>query len=223
MAAGYARAGARVVLAGRTKAQLDQTVQQIREAGGDGLGVPTDVTNLAAVESLFQVAKEHYGSVDIVVINAGITDEKESVVDSDPEVWRHTIDVNLIGAYYCARTAIPYLRERGHGKIILVGSGLGHHGQASRSAYACSKAGLWMLTRVLADELWDEQISVNELIPGPVQTAMATNMDDGHTVFDIPSEWIKSPEEVVPLALFLAAQPCIGPTGQSFSLMRRTL
>jgi 3-oxoacyl-[acyl-carrier protein] reductase len=79
-----------------------------------------------------------------------------------------------------------------------------------------------MLTRILAQELWPYNISVNELVPGPVNTSMtaqASTQREG--VFTIDSEWIKTPEEVVPLALFLASQPLIGPTAQSFSLMRR--
>ena len=83
------------------------------------------------------------------------------------------LEVNLLGAYYCAQAAIPALKQRGAGKIITVGSGLGHRGMVGLSAYACSKAGLWMLTRVLAQELWSYNISVNELIPGPVVTSMA--------------------------------------------------
>ena len=80
-----------------------------------------------------------------------------------------------------------------------------------------------MLTRVLSDELLGDDISVNEIVPGPVDTRMAGASSDPSGVFSIASEWIKSPEDVVPLALFLASHPHPGPTGQSFSLMRRTL
>ena len=73
-----------------------------------------------------------------------------------------------------------------------------------------------MFTRILAQELWQYNISVNELIPGPVRTELGTG-----SVFDIDSEWSKAPEEVVPLAIFLATQPDVGPTAQSYSLMRR--
>ena len=78
-----------------------------------------------------------------------------------------------------------------------------------------------MLTRILAQELWQYNISVNELIPGPVRTTMADREEGDASVFAIDSEWVKSPEEVVPLALFLATQPQVGPTAQSYSLMRR--
>lgn len=80
-----------------------------------------------------------------------------------------------------------------------------------------------MLVRVLADEVAPDHISVNELIPGPVRTHMTRPATDPSSVFSIESEWIKQPDDVVPLALFLATHPEPGPTGQSFSLMRRTL
>ena len=99
------------------------------------------------------------------------------------------------------------------GKIITVGSGVGHRGLAGRSDYACSKAGLWMLTQVLAHELAPSNISVNELIPGPVVTSLTgSQAEQRQGVFGIEGEWAKTPEEVVPLALFLATQPPIGPT-----------
>jgi 3-oxoacyl-[acyl-carrier protein] reductase len=85
------------------------------------------------------------------------------------------------------------------------------------SAYAASKLALWKLAQVLAMELHAYRISVNELIPGPVKTAMT---DFGARSF-APSEWVKEPDDVVPMAMFLATQPDIGPTAQSFSLMRR--
>ena len=133
------------------------------------------------------------------------------------------MQVNLIGSYHTARAAIPHLKERGAGKIIAIGSGLGHRGRPGESAYASSKAGLSMLVRVLAQELWQHNISVNELIPGPVLTERVAQSYAQRTgsVFQDDSEWIKTPEDVVPLALFLATQPNKGPTGQIYSLMRR--
>jgi 3-oxoacyl-[acyl-carrier protein] reductase len=171
---------------------------------------------------MVQVTVETFGGLDILVINAGVREGGRHVEDSAPEAWGITLDVNLLGAYYCAQAAIPVLKQRGAGKIITVGSGLGHRGLAGWSAYACSKAGLWMLTRVLAQELWPYNISVNELIPGPVVTRTAESQATQRPgISAIESEWVKTPDDVVPLALFLATQPPIGPTAQSFSLMRR--
>jgi 3-oxoacyl-[acyl-carrier protein] reductase len=218
----YARAGAAVCCAARTLAEIHDTVQDIVAAGGQGLAVPTDVTHLAAVQQMVQVTVDTFGGLDILVINAGVNGERLPVEDSHPEAWRTTLEVNLLGAYYCAQAAIPALKQRGTGKIITVGSGIGHRGMVGRSDYACAKAGLWMLTRVLAQELSPYNISVNELIPGPVVTSMAeAQAAQRQGVFAIAGEWAKTPDDVVPLALFLATQPPIGPTAQSFSLMRR--
>lgn len=222
IAQAYAMAGAAVCCAARTEADLHETVQGIVTLGGQGLAVPTDVTQLADVRHMVQVTVETFGGLDILVINAGVGGDGRPVADSDPEAWRTTLEVNLLGAYYCAQAAIPALKQRGGGKIITMGSGVGHRGLAGSSAYACSKAGLWMLTRVLAQELAPYHISVNELIPGPVVTSMTgAHAAKRKGVFAIEGEWVKTPDEVVPLALFLATQPTIGPTAQSFSLMRR--
>jgi 3-oxoacyl-[acyl-carrier protein] reductase len=223
IALAYARAGAAVCCAARTAAEIDQAVQEMSAEGGRGLAVSTDVTNMASVQSLVQTTVERFGGLDILVINAGVNVDRRRVEESRPDDWRATLEVNLIGAYYCAQAAIPHLKRRGAGKIITIGSGIGHRGQVSSSAYACSKAGLWMLTRVLAQELWQDNISVNELIPGPVLTSMDAQVvaPQQPTVFSIDSEWIKTPDDVAPLALFLATQPPVGPTAQSFSLMRR--
>jgi 3-oxoacyl-[acyl-carrier protein] reductase len=219
IALGFARAGAAVCCAARTEPELAATVQAIEDAGGRGLAIPTDVTDPDAVARLFEQSVATWGRVDIVVINAGVNLERQSVEESAPDAWRATVEVNLFGAYYCARAALPHLKAGGGGKIIMIGSGLGHRGRPDSSAYACSKAGLWMLTRVLAQEVWEHNISVNELVPGPVQTAMTDHSSQG--VSQISSEWFKQPEDVVSLALFLATQPDVGPTAQSFSLMRR--
>ena len=220
LAIGFAMAGASVSCAARTKELLGLTVGEIHTKGGKALAVAVDVTKESEVQQMLQDTVEHFGGLDILVINAGGNPEQRPVADSDPDKWRETIELNLIGAYYCAKTAIPYLKKRGRGKIITMGSGQGHKGLAGFSAYACSKAGLWMLTRTLAQELQQENISVNELIPGPVDTGSVSETFRKN-VIEKQHEWLKRPEDVVQLALFLASQPDFGPTAQSYSLMRR--
>ena len=220
----YAHAGAMVSCAARTQAEIDDTVREIESFGGEGIAVRTDVTQLASVQSLYRATTQRFGGIDLLVINAGASYDRRTIEESDPEKWKATMEVNLMGAYYCAREVIPYLKQRGGGKIIAIGSGLGHRGIPERSAYASSKAGLWMLTRVLAQELWPYNIAVNELIPGPVQTSIDGKLpNDKNVVSQIESEWNKTPGDIVPMAMFLATQPVMGPTGQSFSLMRRDL
>ena len=222
IAIAYAQAGAAVCCAARTLQEIAMTVRDIETSGGRAIAVPTDVTQLASVQQMLQTTIETFGGLDILVINAGGDYDRRHVAESYPADWRATLEVNLLGAYYCAHAAIGYLKQRGAGKIITIGSGIGHRGLPGSSAYACSKAGLWMLTRVLAQELWPFNISVNELIPGPVVTTMSAPESAQNTgVSAIQSEWVKTPDDVVPLALFLATQPVKGPTAQSFSLMRR--
>ena len=223
IALAYAAEGASLVLAARTDAEIEAVATEITRAGGQAVAAATDVTDPTQVDAMVAAAVDNFGGLDIIVINAGINADRHAIDESTFGDWKQTIDVNLHGAYHCARAAIPPLRRRGGGKIITVGSGLGHNGQAGRGAYACSKAALWMMTRVLAEELWQDNISVNELIPGPVVTELTGADDDWgeSSVFSINSEWIKGPDDVAPLALFLAQQPPVGPTAQSFSLMRR--
>ena len=222
IAEAYGEAGASVCCLARTLSEIQSTAAEIEGKGGRALAVAADVCDVDAVGAAFDQAAQALGGIDIVVINAGIIATNGPVEDSDPRKWKETLDTNLLGAYYCARAAIPYLRRRGGGKIITVGSGLGHRGRPGGSAYSSSKAGLWMLTRVLAQELAQHRISVNELVPGPVRTSISTGVagSAGHAPF-ADTEWFKSPADVVPLALFLAAQPDFGPTAQSYSLMRR--
>ncbi len=214
IALGYARAGASICCAARTEPEIQETVRQIRQEGGTAIALQTDITQWGAVQELFDFAESELGGIDIAVLNAGANFDRKVVEESDPTAWEETLRTNLIGTYYCAKAAIPAMKNQGGGKIITIGSGMGHKGVAGSSAYSCSKAGLWMFTRILAQELWPYNISVNELIPGPVRTKMGGGLA-------IEGEWIKSPEAVVPLALFLANQPNVGPTAQSYSLMRR--
>jgi 3-oxoacyl-[acyl-carrier protein] reductase len=215
IALAYARAGAAVVCSARSEAEINETARLIIEAGGRAIAHAADVADNEAVIALFKRASDAFGGVDIAVVNAGVANGQRLIDDSDPVQWRKTIDINLTGAYYTARAAIPHLRKRGAGKIIMMGSGQRNRANPGFSAYCCSKAGLWMLTQSLALELSEYNISVNELIPGPVKTDLTRGAP-------IPAgEWFKDPEDVVPLAMFLATMPDVGPTAQSYSLMRR--
>ena len=220
LALGFAEQDAKVVCAARTASQIDETVRAIRQAGGEAIAVQCDVRSADAVRALYDKTRAAYGAVDIVIANAGGNFAPTTLEDGDIEGWTLTVQVNLIGVYYTTKFAIPDLKIKG-GHIIVIGSGLGHRvGDSTHSAYSASKAGAWMLVRALAKELSQYAICVNELIPGVVKTEL---LSDTPRPDDSPlnAEWFKRPADVVPLALFMAAQPLTGPTGQSFSLMRR--
>jgi 3-oxoacyl-[acyl-carrier protein] reductase len=186
--------------------------------------VPADVAEPAAVEAMADRVAQEHGRVDLLVNNAGGGIERRSVVESDPAVWTRDMTVNLVGPYLVTRALLPLMIASGGGRIINVGSGMGHRPGAGDSAYRVGKAGLWMLTRCLAEEVWSHGIDVNELIPGPVATRLTEgSMQLGGALPFAPSERVKAPEEVVPLALWLATQERGGPTAQSFSLTRRPI
>jgi len=211
-------AGARVVCAARSAAEIEATAGRITAAGGQAQAVAADVTDPAQIAKVYEAA----GGIDLLFLNAGVSLDQHKVEQSDPAAFEKTIAVNLTAVYHGARLAIPLLRARGGGRMIVTGSGMGHSSTHGHAAYSCSKAAVWMLVRILADELRADGITVNELVPGPVQTAMTGVPQRAGSVVNNPVEWLKQPEDVVPLAMFLATHPAPGPTGQSFSLMRRT-
>jgi len=224
IAIAYAKQGISICCIARTLSDIALTVNEIKNSGGNAIPISCDVTNYENMKEAMKKAFERYGRIDLVIVNAGTDCEKLPVDKLNIDEWKRVIDVNLNGAFYTIKAAIPYLKRNGTGKIITIGSGMGHKGRADGSAYSCSKAGLWMLTRILAQELSEYKISVNELIPGPVNTNMGNDsMKDKRSAFSINGEWIKTPDDVTDLAVFLAGQPSIGPTAQSYSLMRRDL
>jgi 3-oxoacyl-[acyl-carrier protein] reductase len=167
---------------------------------------------------------KHFGDLDILLCNAGGNPVRGAIDKIDPAAWIAAMNLNVTGAFLTARAAIPLMKARGGGRIVMTGSGMGHRGSPGHSAYCCGKAAQWMLVRCLAQELVEDKISVNELIPGPVITpaTLKERDEDGFpAAFELPGEWVKQPEDVVPMAIYLATCPPPGSTAQSFSLMRR--
>lgn len=223
IALGYARAGAAVCCAARTQPEIEAVTREIHAAGGRAIAVCTDVTRPPEVRAMVAATREAFGGVDLLVVNAGVEGARTPIERADEQAWRHTIDVNLFGAFHCMRAAIPALRERGGGRIIAIGSGARQGAKGGRSDYACAKAGLWMLVTSLAQELAADDIVVYELIPGPVRTGMTLPRQRLEAAGKGPApgkDWFKDPEDVVPLALALAADPAPGSSGQSFRVTR---
>ncbi len=224
IALAFAGEGADVCVTARTQSQIDAIAEKIREAGRRGVAVTCDVSDAEQVTVAVNTANDALGGLDILVNNAGGGEERVNVGDDNVDRWRSVIEVNLLGTYYFSRAALPALRQAGGGSIINVGSGMGHQSRVGNSSYNTAKAGVWMLTRCLAMELWSDNIRVNELIPGPVFTELTSSIFEAGAAHPaIGSERVKQPEDVVPLALFLATCGVDGPTGQSFSLARRPL
>ena len=224
IAQGLARAGCDVCVMARSTEQIESVADEIRALDRRGLAIACDVVDCRAVDEAFERVGNQLGRIEILINNAGGGEERTVVGEDDPEAWARVVQVNLLGTYHCARAVLAHLKRSGGGTIINVGSGMGHQARSGNSSYTASKAAVWMFTRCLATEVWPDNIAVNELIPGPVETELTAGIfQAGAPHPAIPGEWVKRPDDVVELALFLAGQPSTGPTGQSFSLARRPL
>ena len=221
LAKAFAGAGASVALVARTGSQLDAVVAEIAGAGGSALAVVADVADRDAIRRAVAATVERFGRLDVVVANAGAL---RIDPPADPvEDFAAVVEVNLTSVYALALAAEPYLRLRG-GKMIVMGSGGGRRPVPGHAAYSASKAAVAMLARALAVEWRAASIAVNEIIPGVVQTEMAAAagiMDPAKLPEGVRLEWRKRPEDVAPIALFLAGMPNDGPSGQVFSLLGR--
>ncbi len=219
-----AHEGANLCLVARTQSQIESVAGEIQALGRRAVAIPADVTDADSVNALAEQVREAFGRIDILFNNAGGGIEPKPILESDPDLWVKDVTVNLTSAYLVTRALLPLIVGTGGGKIINIGSGMGHRSGPKSSAYHVGKAGLWMFTRCLAEEVWEHGIDVNELIPGPVETHLTRGrMRAGGSPPFAPSERVKSPEDVVPLAVYLATQPPGGPTAQSFSLTRRPI
>lgn len=218
-----AKAGADVCVTARSADQVEKVAAEIRALGRRGIAEICDVADFESVSAMIESAVSQLGKLDILVNNAGGGLERTPVGEDDPAAWKDVIEVNLLGTYYCSRQALPHLKGS-RGRIINIGSGMGHQPRPTNSSYNAAKAGVWMLTRCMAMQLWDEGVAVNELIPGPVATELTKDaFQAGVPHPQMSSEWIKQPEDVVPLAMLMMTQPEKGATGQSFSIARRPL
>ncbi len=217
-----AEAGGQVVALARRREKLEE-LEKVAIAGDGRIeSVVCDVSDVAGVEQAISDAVNRLGGLDILVNNAGIGIVKGRIGRVPLDTWEDTIRTNVLGSYYCTHFAIPALLQSDHPRIINVGSGRRGVPMAGGSAYAVSKAALWMFTQSLAQEYWKHGILVNEVIPGPTYTEMTGG--SGETpVQTFESERMKSSEEVAEYIMSILEFGPDGPTGQSFSLLRRPL
>jgi 3-oxoacyl-[acyl-carrier protein] reductase len=220
----FAREGASVIVVDLRKDDAEKIAGKIKNSGGEAIAFGCDVTDYLAVQKTYHDAVDVYGGIDLVYPCAGVLLQRTTVEESDPAKWKKTVEINLIGVYNTIHAAIPYLKARGGGRIITMGSGRGRRA-GGIADYSSAKAGQWMLVKNLAQELLPYNIVINELIPGAVDTNM--NKDPGAKTDKVVSggpDVMKQPEDVMPLLLFILSQSNkTGPTGQTFSLNRREI
>jgi NAD(P)-dependent dehydrogenase (short-subunit alcohol dehydrogenase family) len=215
----FAADGARVVCA-----DIDETTGRAAAREVDGLFVQVDVTSEDDVEAMFSAAVDAYGGIDVSFHNAGISPtDDDSILDTGIDVWRRVQEVNLTSVYLCCRHAIPRLQARGGGSVINTASFVAVMGAAtSQVSYTASKGGVLALSRELGVQFARENIRVNALCPGPVNTPMLQELfakdpeRAARRLVHIPMGRFAEASEIAAAAAFLASDDASFITASTF-------
>lgn len=227
----FAQAGAAVVLASRTTAEIEELAESIRADGGTALAVATDVTDQAQVEQLRSAALSEFGRIDTLINNAG-TSYVANLVMSDDQRWRDVLETNVIGVYRCTKALLRPMIQAKRGQIINIASVSGQVGAAYNSAYATSKAAVIGFTKSVAREVAGLGITANAICPWHVETELSAHTMGARgkmfgksaeeylagLITESPQRRLISTTEVAALALFLASPDAQGITGQAINL-----
>ena len=196
----FVEKGAKVVLAARRAERLDKLVKRIEGMGGEALAVTTDVTREADVDNLFEKALERFGTVDVLINNAGIADSTP-VYDMPLELWRQVIETNLTSAFLCSRAAFRVMKDKGRGRIVNIGSISARVPRENSPAYAASKWGLDGLTRSLAIDGRAFNIAASIFHPGIVATEIAPG------AVKLPADLSADPRDIAAVIIHMCDIP----------------
>ena len=216
IAKAYARANAHVVCVSRTEKVLSAVVGEIKKENGSASVSACDVSDPETFNSLVKDTGDTYGSVDILINNAGVTRDSLIMRMSEDD-WNTVIDTNLKGAFNGIKAVTRIMMKQRFGRIINISSVVGLVGNAGQANYASAKAGLIGLTKATAKELASRNITVNCIAPGYIATDMTNQMDDQTKdllISQIPLGHIGSPDDIAATALFLASDEAGYITGQ---------
>jgi 3-oxoacyl-[acyl-carrier protein] reductase len=213
----YADEGADVAILDRNAEGAARTAAAVKERGRRSLSVTADVGNEADVAKAFSTIIDEFGAPDILVNNAGIA-TVSLLEEMTAAVWDEMIRINLRSVFLCTRAVLPAMRRKKYGRIINISSQLAHKGAAGMAHYAAAKAGILGLTRSLSYEVAADNIVVNAICPGPIDTPMK-----------LPPEWASKKqselvvnrqgrvEEITPTALLLACEEASFYIGATFN------
>lgn len=197
-------------------AGVEQTVDSIRERGGEAIGLSWDVRDAEAARAAHAKAEAELGPVGAVVANAAIVDRIADAEKVSEESWRGELDVNLTGAFLSLQPALAGMKERGRGRIVAISSTAATDGLAGQAAYAASKAGLLGLVRTLALELAPSGVTVNAVLPGMVETEKVAGMPEevrDRALAAVPMRRFATPEEIAATVAFLCSDAAAYITG----------
>ncbi len=195
----FARAGARVVLVGRTAEELEEQAGRISVAGGEARVAVADVADSEALRREIDAAVAAWGRLDIVVANAGVNGVWAPIEELAVEEFESTLRTNLVGTFITIKHAVPHLRKQGGGSVIVTASvnGTRIFSNSGATAYAASKAGQVAVVKMLAVELAKHRIRVNVVCPGAIDTAIEENTE--RRDLEKAKEPVEFPEGKIPL------------------------
>jgi 3-oxoacyl-[acyl-carrier protein] reductase len=218
LALGLAREGAKVVVAEINERNAIAVKEEIDAGGGTAIALRTDVSDESSVQAMVGDSLRQFGSVDILINNAGIF-PVSSVEDMREEDWDRVIGTNLIGAFLCSRAVAGKFLQQGSGRVISITSGRAFQGAKNAAHYASSKAGIIGFSKSLAFELAPRQITVNVICPGITDTAQPRGHQSEEQIYaqaqKVPLGRIGQPEDLVGTAVFLASDAAAFITGQT--------
>jgi len=218
------KAGQKVVVnyvSDGSKESAEEVVKEIKAAGGDAVAIQADSSKPDDIKKLFDESVAAFGTVDVLVNNAGITRDG-LVLRMKPEQWQQVIDVNLSGVFYCTQAFFKLASKKRTGRIINISSVVGQIGNPGQANYAAAKGGVIGMSMANAKEFASRGITVNTVCPGFIATDMVAKLDDTYLTQvseGIPLKRLGKPEEVAGMVRFLALDPaCDYITGHTFNV-----
>ncbi|HOM81973.1 MAG TPA: 3-oxoacyl-[acyl-carrier-protein] reductase [Armatimonadota bacterium] len=216
----FAGEGAHIVIGDLNVAGGEETVEMIRQKGGQAVFVEANVTRFEDAEKMVAQAVENWGRLDVLINNAGVTRDGLLLRMSE-EDWDLVLDINLKGAFLCTKAAIKVMLKQRSGAIVNIASVVGRMGQAGQANYAASKGGLIALTKSVAKEVAGRNIRVNAVAPGFIETQMTHVLSD-----EVKKAWLEriplnragTMEDVAKVVAFLASDDASYLTGQTIGI-----
>lgn len=215
-----AEKGVKVLLAARSKLQIEEIASTLCSNGHVAKAVVCDVSKYNEVENLIRICQEQFGRLDLLVNNAGIIDPIARIACSDPDEWGRIVDINYKGVYYGLRSALPVMKSQKEGTIINISSGAATSALEGWSHYCSSKAAVLSLTRCADKEYREHGIRVVGLSPGTVATDMQIKIKESglNPVSQLDFSLHISPEDVACAIAYLAGEGASLHLGSDFSL-----